>query len=144
MSVTTTVISIYIMTPLSFNTEIIGIGRYDGHDILHSWLYNLEEDQHNIHLVLHTALVTTLEFENTLPTAEATQSALDALCELGSFGIPAPFNVLGWDVLELPCPGQLKHVINSVLLELRVLVSPFAHPKAIKREVLKDQKARRQ
>ena len=109
------------------------------------WLYNPTiNDQHNIHLVLHKTLITTLEFENTLPTAEATESSLDALCELGSFGVPAPFDVLGGDVLELPSPGQLKHVLDSVFLELRVLVSPFAHPKAIKREVLKDQKARRQ
>ena len=110
-----------------------------------AWLYkSTKKDQHNIHLVLHTALITTLEFENTLSTAEATECSLDALCELSSFGIPAPFDVLGGDVLELPSPGQLKHVLDSVLLELRVLVSPFAHPEAIKREVLKDQKARRQ
>ena len=88
--------------------------------------------------------ITALEFKHALSTAESGESSLNTICELRALSIPGPLDIFRRDVLKLPGASQLKHVLDGVLLELGILVTPFAHPETIKCKVLENQKTRRQ
>lgn len=82
--------------------------------------------------------------EHTLSTAETSEGTVDLLSQIGFALVKGPLDLLDGDVLEFTSPRQTKDVVDGILLELRVFVSPLTHPEAAEDQILEDQKSRRQ